>query len=53
MQHSQHLKKQKSQSNEVSHTLQNKFIGNSNIERKFLENFKVCLDFPKKWFAIS
>ena len=32
--------------------LQNKFIGNSRIARKFLESFKICLGFPGKWFCI-
>ena len=33
-------------------TLQNKFAGNSNIGRNFLEYFKVCFAFPEKWFCI-
>ena len=33
-------------------TLKKKFIGNSNIGRKVLEYFKVCLAFPEKWFCI-
>ena len=32
---------------------QNKFIGNSDIGRNFLENFKVCLTFPEKWCLYS
>ena len=52
IQHSQRLKKQKSQSTEISHTLQNKFIGNSNMGTKFLESSKVCLAFQEKWFYI-
>ena len=32
--------------------LQNHFIGNSNIERRFWKSFNVCLAFPEKWFRI-
>ena len=32
--------------------LQNNFMGNSNIGRKFLEGFKVCLAFPENWFWV-
>ena len=30
-----------------------KFIGNSNLERKFLQSFKICVAFPRKWFCIT
>ena len=46
VQHSQHLKKQESQSTKISHIL--KFIGNANIRRKILKSSKVCLAFPEK-----
>ena len=52
IQHSQYLKKQKSQSTEISHRLQSKFIGNSNIGRKVLESFKDCLTFLENWFCL-
>ena len=32
--------------------LQNHFIGNSNIGRRFWKSFNVCLAFPEKWFCI-
>ena len=32
--------------------IQNKFIGNFIIERKFLESFKLCVTLPEKWFCI-
>ena len=32
--------------------LQNKFIGNYNIQRKFSESFNVSLAFPENWFCI-
>ena len=37
---------------QVFGTLQNKFIGNSNMERKSLQSFKSSLAFPEKWFCI-
>ena len=33
-------------------TLQNNFIGNSHIQRRFFESFNSWLAFPKKWFCI-
>ena len=45
-------KKQESQSTKNFHRLQNKFIGNSNMKRWFLESFKVSLPLTERWCSI-
>ena len=45
------MKKRESQTTEISHTFQNKFIGNYNITRKVLKSSKVCPAFPENGFV--
>lgn len=33
--------------------VQNKFIGNCDMEKKTLESFKFCVNIPEKWFCIQ